>query len=415
MCATPTIRIEDPLTEQPQPPSGFALFNYGFRPFFLLAGLFGMLSVPMWVGLYAGHVDLNLVAAPMLWHGHEMLFGYTTAAIVGFLLTVVPNWTKVKARKGNILIVLSVLWLAGRVAFWAQGYIPYGLVMAIDMLFLIVFTALVMRPLIDPQYRRQLMFVPILLALVVANAMTHLGIAGLDVPGLDWGPDIGLRGLTLGLDATVVLIAVMAGRVTPSFTSSFLGHGDPTIKVLQRPKLERAVMGATWAILVVDQVLPVSFLAGSVALIAAVLHAVRLSGWQGHRTLSNPILWVLHLGYVWLIAGLVLKGLSDFGVLAAADGVHALTIGAIGTITLGVMTRAALGHTGRAVKAAPAIVGAYVLVSVAALVRLATIVWPEHSTALVMASGLLWTAAFAVFVAVYAPVLMRPRLDGRPG
>ena len=411
MCATPTIRIEDPLAEQPQPLSGFALFNYGFRPFFLLAGLFGTLSVPMWIGLYVGHVDLNLVAAPLVWHGHEMLFGYTSAAIAGFLLTVVPNWTKVKARKGNVLVGLSVLWLAGRVAFWAQGYFPYGLVAAVDMLFLIVFTALVMPPLLDPRHRRQLMFVPILLALIVANAMTHLGVAGFDALGFDWG----IRGLTLGLDATVVLLAVMAGRVTPSFTSSFLGHGNPAIKVLQRPKLERAVLGATWAVLVVDQVLPASALAGGVALIAAVLHGVRLSGWQGRRTLSNPILWVLHLGYLWLVAGLVLKGLSDFDVLAAADGIHALTIGAIGTITLGVMTRAALGHTGRVVKAAPAIVGAYALISVAALIRLATIVWPEYSSELIMVSGVVWTAAFAIFVVVYAPMLMRPRLDGRPG
>jgi len=411
MSATPTIRIEDPFAQQPQPGSGFALFNYGFRPFFLLAGLFGVVSVPLWVGLYSGHVGLSLVAAPYLWHGHEMLFGYATAVIVGFFLTVVPNWTKVKARKGNILIALSALWLLGRVAFWAQGYMPYSLVIAADMLFLIGFTALVLRPLIDPQHRRQFVFVPILGALIAANAMTHLGIIGFDGLGLDWGA----HGLTLGLDAIIVLIVVMGGRVTPSFTSSFLGHGDPNIKVRQSAPLDRLALNATWGMLAINQLAPDHPIAGGVTLFVAVLHAARLSGWQGWRTLSNPILWVLHLGYVWLITGLVLRGLSAFDLLAASDAVHALTIGAVGTFTMGVMTRASLGHTGRVIKAAPMIVAAYVLISFAALSRLATAVWPELSTQLVMVSGVAWTLAFAAFFAVYAPILMRPRIDGRPG
>lgn len=411
MSISPSIRIEDPAAQKPEAPSGFALFNYGFRPFFFLAGLFAVVSVLVWVGLYAGHVELNLVASPALWHGHEMVFGYTAAAIAGFFLTVVPNWTKVKARKGNILIVLSALWLLGRVAFWAQGYIPYALVFVADMLFLLTFTAQVISPLIDPQHRRQFMFVPILVAMIAANAMTHLGILGFETFGLDWGT----HGITLGLDTVIVLVAIMGGRVTPSFTSSYLGHGNPAIKVHQRPKLDRFVLAATWALLVVDQVMPASPVAGVVALVAAALHGARLAGWQGLRTLSNPILWVLHLGYLWLVVGLVLRGLSDFGLVAAVDAVHALTIGAIGTITLGVMTRAALGHTGRAVKAAPSIVGAYVLVSVAALSRLAVIVWPDLTSVLVMVSGAAWSAAFIVFVGVYLPILLRPRIDGRPG
>ena len=411
MSATPTIRIEDPFVDQPQPQPGFALFNYGFRPFFFLAGLFGVVSVPLWVGLFSAQIDLNLAAAPYLWHGHEMLFGYSAAAIAGFFLTVVPNWTTVTARKGNILVVLSALWLLGRVAFWSQGHIPYSLVIAADMLFLIAFTALVLRPLLDPQHRRQFVFVPILFALIGANAMTHLGILGFDGLGLDWGA----HGLTLGLDAIIVLIVVMGGRVTPSFTSSYLGHGDPNIKVRQNAKLDRLVLNATWAMLAINQLAPDHPLAGGVTLFAAVLHAARLSGWQGWRTLANPILWVLHLGYVWLIVGLTLRGLSAFDVLAASDALHALTIGAVGTFTMGVMTRASLGHTGRVIKAAPMIVAAYVLISLAALSRLATAVWPEYSVELVMVSGVAWTVAFVAFLAVYAPILMRPRIDGRPG
>lgn len=411
MSANPTVQIEDPFVERPQPISKFALFNYGFRPFFFLAGLFAAISVPLWVGLYAGHMDMGLVSSPMLWHGHEMIYGYTAAAIAGFFLTVVPNWTKVKASKGPILVFLAALWLIGRVAFWAQSLLPYSVVMALDLLFLIALTAVVIRPLINPQYRRQFVFVPILVVMIVANAMTHLGVLGFEAFGVDWG----VRGLVLGLDATLVLITVMAGRVTPSFTSSYLGHGDPDIKVVQRAGLDRWVVWTMWLLLVVDFFLPVTPWAGAVAIAAAALHVKRLSGWQSLRTLDNPILWVLHLGYVWLIVGLVLRGLSDFDLIPAADAVHALTIGALGTITLAIMTRASLGHTGRGIKAAPVIVVAYVLVSLSAIVRLAAVWLVDMSLELVMVSGVLWTLAFVAFFIVYAPILMRPRIDGRPG
>jgi len=402
------INVEDPSAQRPAPPGGFALFNFGFRPFFFFAALFAVLSILVWVGLYAGHVDLNLTSPIGLWHAHEMLFGYTTAAIAGFFLTVVPNWTKAKAQKGPVLMVLVGLWVLGRVVMWAQGALPYGLVAVADMAFLVALTALVVRPLIDPQHRRQMMFLAILACLIVANALTHLEVFG-------FGQDLGARGLALGLDATLVLIAVMGGRVTPSFTSSFIGHADPSVKVLQRPRVDRAVLAATWGLLFADQVWALSPLSGTVALIAAALNLLRLSGWQGHRTLGSPILWVLHLGYLWLVVGLALKGLADFGIGDPAAALHALTIGAIGTMTVAIMSRASLGHTGRVVKAHALTVSAYVLISLAALVRLAVPLWPEASVELVMLSGTLWMLAFLLFFVIYAPILVRPRIDGRPG
>ncbi|MBF0246722.1 MAG: NnrS family protein [Alphaproteobacteria bacterium] len=217
------------------------------------------------------------------------------------------------------------------------------------------------------------------------------------------------------MDGVIVLIAVMGGRVTPSFTSSYVGHTDPNFKVKQSLSLDRNVMFATWAMLVVDQISPLGPVAGAISLFAAVLHAVRLSGWKTGRTLQNPILWVLHLAYGWMVLGLALKALGDWGVVAPGDVLHALTIGAVGNYTLGIMTRASLGHTGRKIHAARPIVWAYVLVSAAAVLRLAVAVLPELSTELVMASGAAWTVAFAIFFAVYAPILMRPRVDGRPG
>lgn len=411
----PTLHIEDPFARPPMPPSGFlggfALFNYGFRPFFFLAGLFAVLSVGMWVLLYSGHAALGLEVAPARWHAHEMLFGYTMAAVAGFFLTVVPNWTRVSAQKGPILVLLTALWLLGRLVEWGQTALPYEAVMVGDLLFLVVLSALVARPLLDPQHRRQFVFVPILLCLIVGNALMHFDVLGFAVLDIDWGR----RGLMLGLDATVVLIAVMGGRVTPSFTSSFIGHADPNVKVRQNPALDRLVMVATWAVLVVDLVWPERWLGGAVALVAAGLHGLRLGGWQSRRTLGNPILWVLHLGYLWLIVGLSVKGMADFGLIEQANALHALTIGAIGTMTLAIMTRASLGHTGRSIRAHPLIVGAYGLLSLAALARLAVMVWPEATMAWVVVSGAAWISAFAIFFVIYAPMLMRPRIDGKPG
>lgn len=406
----PTVRIEDPFAQQPGPASGFALFNYGFRPFFLLAGLYGVVSVLAWLWLYDGG-DWSLKMASRDWHAHEMLFGYSTAAIAGFFLTVVPNWTRAKAQKGAVLVVLAGLWLIGRVAMWAQGWLPYGLVMVADLAFLIALTAVVVRPLAARQHRRQFVFVPILLCLIAGNAMMHIEVLGVS----PFGADLDGIGKMLGLDAIVVLVAVMGGRVTPSFTSSYLGHADPAGQVHQSERLDRGAVWATWAVLAADVLWPQSPLSGGLALAAAVLHLMRLAGWRGLKTLSNPILWVLHLGYLWLAVGLMLKGVADIGGMGHAQSLHALTIGAIGTMTLGIMTRASLGHTGREVKAKPVIVLAYAALSLSALARLGLDYWSEHGWGLMGASGALWIFAFGAFLWVYAPILMRPRIDGRPG
>lgn len=406
----PTVKIEDPFVRPPAPLTGFALFNYGFRPFFWGAGLYGVLAVAAWLWLVDGG-SMGLEMPPVRWHAHEMLFGYTSAAIAGFFLTVVPNWTRAKAQKGPLLVVLSGLWLVGRAAVWGQGALPYVLVMVADMAFLVALTAVVARPLLDPQHRRQMVFVPILLCLIAGNALMHAEVLGFNALGLDWGD----MGQMLGLDAIIVLIAVMGGRVTPSFTSSFLGHGDPALKVRQNATFDRLVLGATWAVLVVDVVWAYSPAAGGIALVAGGLHLVRLAGWKGLKALGTPILWVLHLGYLWLAVGLVLKGLADFGVVARAESLHALTIGAIGTMTLAIMTRASLGHTGREIKAKPIIVAAYGALTLAVPARLAMAAWPDRAFELMMVSGGLWIFAFAAFFIVYAPILTRPRVDGRPG
>jgi len=405
------INVEN-TNHNPQPkPNEFALFAYGFRPFFFLAGAFAVLSITAWVGMYLGYFSLNIQSPPILWHVHEMLFGYTAATIAGFFLTVIPNWTSAKAQKGVVLMILTALWLLGRVVEWGQGGMPYVWVAAVDMSFLLVLTFVVARPLINKQYRRQLMFVPILLCLIASNAMMHMSIMGLGKIGIDWAT----HGTTLALDAVIVLITVMGGRVTPSFTSSFLGHDNPDIKVIQNPRLDRAVMIATWGLLIVDQAMGPSLISGITFIVVGILHFIRLWGWQGLRTLGQPILWVLHLGYLWLVIGLIFKGLADIGLVATASALHALAIGAIGTMTLGIMSRASLGHTGRAISPHFLTVVAYGLVSLSAAFRVAVAFIPDVSDVLVMLSGGLWVLGFLLFFIIYAPILMSPRLDGRPG
>ncbi len=397
--------------------SGPAVLSAGFRPFFLLAGLFGAITVPVWLGLYAGGLEWPLVVEPRLWHGHEMLFGYGVAAVAGFLLTVIPNWTGRQVAHEPMLAGLAVLWLLGRVAYWGQGFIAPWAVAVLDLAFLATLIGLMARVLLNPQYRRQLVFLAIVALLLVANALTHAQALGLEGTGRG---DLGGRGLTLGLDAMVLLITVLGGRVVPSFTSSFLGHADPDIKIRSTPWLERAVIGLTVVLVIADQVAfdqvtAMGALAGFVALALAALNGLRLAGWQTRRTLGNPLVWVLHLGYGWLIVGLALRGLAamgwgaDWG-LEPATATHAMTIGAVGTMTLAIMSRAALGHTGRALRAHPLTVAAYILVSVSALTRLSIMSWPGYGLELLMTSGLAWTAAFVCFSIVYVPILTSPRV-----
>lgn len=383
----------------------FALFEYGFRPFFLLVGAYGVASIAAWVPMWFGHAALPLGWPPMLWHAHEMIFGFAMAGIAGFVLTAVPNWTGSPPVRGGYLVFLAALWLAGRAAMWASAALPLSVVAAVDLAFVPALAAPAARALSIPGARKNLPILVLLMLFLVGNALTHAEVLGLL-------PDVARSGLTLGLGMVLIMITLIGGRIIPAFTTNALRQRGAT-----RLPRKLAVLDALAIASVAATVVAWLFGAAAVpAFIAAALNAVRLLLWRPWATFFAPILWILHLGYAWLIAGLVLLGLAGVAdAVPQAAAIHALAAGAVATMLLAVMSRAALGHTGRPLVVHPATTAAYVLISLATLLRVCAALVPEINAAALGAAGAAWVVGFALFVAVYAPILALPRLDGRPG
>jgi len=400
--------MEQTATESRQ--GGLSVLAYPFRAFFLLTALYAVVIVVGWVAYLTLGLPIPLDIPPLYWHGHEMLMGIVPAAIAGFLLTAMTNWTGAPPLRGGGLLGLIVLWLAGRVAMWIPGLLPYPVVAAADLLFMPVLAAYVFRVLQRYGNRRNFLIAGVLATLTVANALMHLGIMRLQ---LAW---FGL-GEYLALDLIAVLIVIIAGRITPAFTANWLRMrgGDPA-RVRQPPWLEWAALAATAAMIPADLVGPGSRWAGAVALLAGLANALRLAGWSGHRTLREPLLWILHLGYLWLVLALVLKGLSPWLYLSRSLWIHAMGTGSIATLILGVMTRVSLGHTGRTMQLPAGAVVIYWLITAAAVLRvsLAGGLIGSHGTVLALV-GIFWTLAFGLFFAYYFPILTQSRADGRPG
>ncbi len=405
--------IEEP---QPKGTARGVFLGYGFRPFFLFAGIYGALGLLPWLGWLGLHAANGVFtgAAPAmpayLWHGHEMIFGYAVAVISGFLLTTVPSWTGTPVLASRRLGLLVGAWVLGRLALWAGIVLPGWFVAIVDLTYLPLLAVMIARPLWARRAKRNFIFPIALLALAAANLLVYLEALGI--------ADTGRAGLILGIDIVLVLLVIVGGRVVPAFTRNALrlqNGADPGIVTI--PLLERAAVIAAVLVPFANLLLPETVVSGVLALAAGALQAARLAGWKPLKTLRQPIVWVLHLGYAWIAAAFLLRGAADlWEILPPTAALHAATIGAVGTMTLAVMTRAALGHTGRLIVAPPAITAAYVMVSIAALVRiLGPTVAPGQYTAAMMLSGSLWVAAFAIFSIVYWPVLTRPRVDGRPG
>lgn len=363
-----------------------ALLALGFRPFYLLAGLYAALSVPLWAAQYAGW----LPGANPLWHAHEMLFGYAFAVIAGFLFTAVRNWTARPTPSGGPLAAIAGLWIAARaLAFFWPAAASWA-----DVAFAFAVGWGIGWPILSSG-NRNWFFIPLVLALGAASIAFQI-----------WQR----IALSAGLDVVLFIIALMGGRVIPSFTNSAVpGAGARSVRAL-----ELAALGSVLLLLALD--LAEAPAAAPIALAAAALHGARLALWAPLKARGRPILWILHLSYAWVVAHLALRGLAGWDLVAPALATHALTIGGIGGLTLGMMTRTARGHTGRPLQAGSAEVWAYVLVQGAALVRvLVPILAPNAYAASVAASAALWSAAFALFFIAFAPALCSPRIDGRPG
>ncbi|MEO8754374.1 MAG: NnrS family protein [Casimicrobiaceae bacterium] len=389
---------------RPQPNAAaarFALWDLGFRPFYLLASIFAASSILLWVCQYTGQLPAAYLRSPA-WHGHEMLFGYTLAVVAGFLLTAVRNWTGNPTPTGGALMALAALWIAGRVLVLT----PYATAAAIvNVAFPLAVALGIGKAVVDSRNRRNYFFIALLLLLGLAVLAFHL--SHLDV--LPWPERASLQA---GLDVVLFIIAVIAGRVLPMFTN----NGVPGAHATRHPLVERIALAGVLALLAVD-VLPVpDWLVAIIALGVAAAHAVRLSLWQPWRTLGAPLVWVLHVAYGWIVVYLVLRGLAALGLVDRLFAAHALTVGAIGGMTIGMMTRTARGHTGRPLAADRFEVACFVLVVLAAIIRVFGGMWlPGVYVATVVAAGTCWSAAFALYAIRYWPVLSRARVDGKSG
>jgi uncharacterized protein involved in response to NO len=382
-----------------------ALFALGFRPFFLLAGLFAVVLMGVWSTAFVTNHALATTYGMVGWHSHEMIFGYTAAVIAGFLLTAVGNWTGMRTTSEAPLAGLSALWLAGRVAPFFPDGIPPWLVALLDLLFLPALALAVAIPLVRSGQRRNLFFISLLGAFALANLLVHLEVLG-------FAEGFARAGIFLGLDLIILLIVIMGGRVIPFFTERALSGVRPR----RRPWVEWLSIASVIAFIFAELFFPDSILVAVTAGLAAASNALRLSGWYTERFWSVPLLWVLHLGYGWIVAGFCLKTLASVGWVSPQLTIHAFTVGGIGVLTLGMMARVSLGHTGRVLQASKAIAIGFALINLAAAARgIAPIFFINWLPQLVALAGGLWILSFAIFLEAYVPILISPRIDGRPG
>lgn len=389
-----------------QPP----ILSFAFRPFFLLSGLYAILAMAawlFWLGLHSAQAVVpnpSFSGAPHLWHGHEMVFGYATAAIAGFILTAVPSWTGARRTAGTPLMGLVTLWVVGRLAVWFSAFLPPGLTAIADMAFLPVLSVFVGLGLFVRPAPRNLIFLLILAVLVLANAFVHAEWLGL-------ADNLASRGLALGLVAETLLIVIVGGRVTPSFTrNALLRKGGNQDLPKNIPVLDALSIASSGALVACFLFSVPGALAGLIALIASLASGSRLSLWRFAAIRTEPILWSLHLGYAWVVVGyLLLAGHYLLGILSQTAALHVLGIGAVGGMTVAVMTRAALGHTGRRLKVRPSIAIAYLLIAGAAFVRsIGPAVFPANYYEVIFVAGGLWLVGFTLFVIVYFPILVSP-------
>jgi uncharacterized protein involved in response to NO len=384
-------------------PQRLALFALGFRPFYLLAALLAALSVPVWVAQYVGVLPGHGPIAGLAWHMHEMVFGFAVAVITGFLFTAGRNWTNQPTPTGRTLAALAALWLAARVLAITG---PSFAAAYVDFAFLPLVAWFLWRALKAANNTRNYFFVALLAALALFNMAFWFAAFGI-------APFSPLVPVKAALYVIVLIVAIMGGRVIPMFTQNAL----PNARVRRNVKLDRWAIGLLAATLALDVLAAPAWLLAPVALAAAVSNASRLALWDPLATRSRPIVWILHLSYAWIPLGLVLLAVAALtpGV-HEVYAVHSFAIGAVGGMIIGMITRTALGHTGRPLAAGLAETFAYGLVQAAAFTRvvvgLAVPAAYGHTLAL---SALFWSAGFAVYAIAYWPILTRPRADGRPG
>jgi uncharacterized protein involved in response to NO len=399
-----------PLHGDPPAPAShpkLAVAAKGFRPFFLVAAAFGSAIVPLWLLVLVGVAQPKGYFSPIVWHAHEMVFGFTVAVIAGFLLTAVGNWTKRETLVGAPLLALAALWVAGRFAVYFGAALPRGLPALVDLAFLPMLTIILARPLVAARDRHSFIMPAVLVALFATNVVVHLESLGVFAAGS------GRHACLVAIDIVVFVILAISGRVFPMFTRNATGVES----IRSSRTLEALTLAAMGVLAVVDAVIAESFTAAATSGAVGLLAVARAWHWRTARVAQHPLLWILHVGYAWVPLGLLLRAVAAFYPdVPSSLGTHALTVGAIGSLTLGMMARVALGHTGRPLVASKPMAGAFVAVTLAACARVfGPLLFRTAYLLVLVVSGGLWTAAFLIYLLAYAPILSRPRIDGRAG
>lgn len=378
------------------------VFAYPFRIFFLSAAALAVLVVPAWLALLMHPAPAPLAFAPLHWHQHEMLFGFLHAAIAGFLLTAVCNWTGTERLHGAPLAALWLVWLLGRVAMAAGAGAPGWLAHGIDLAFLPLVMLDAGRRIWHARQQRQLILLAVLGALWAMELGFHLEPAGPYARG--------------ALLAAMLLMLVIGGRITPAFSGNWLRSrgGDPA-RIEVKPWLERLTLGAVAAVLVTQLVRAPAGIAALAAALAAAASLARLGFWRGWLVRAEPLLWILHLALAWIPVALLLLAAAELGFVPSTAWVHAAGAGAMGALILGVMARVALGHTGRALRLPAGMTAALGLILAAGVARVLTTLQLLPWRAGLALATTLWVAAFALFLLRYVPILVGPRVDGKPG
>ncbi|AJR05924.1 hypothetical protein H744_1c0899 [Photobacterium gaetbulicola Gung47] len=386
------------------------LFRLAFRPFFLAASMLSAVSMLLWGGFWAGNTALSgyMYSNPIWWHSHEMLFGFTGAIIIGFLLTAVQNWTGNPGVRGWKLAVIFAFWLIARLGMFTST--PHVLWMVIDLMWMPLAAGFLAQPIIMRRQWNNLFFAPLIVLMTVLNALFHLIALG--------GSDIPLRAVSFATVMVIsVIVLVVGGRVIPFFT----WRGTHTEQITRIKGLEYGALVPSW-LLLLNVLLPLpeqvsAFTLPALLAVASIMHLIRFVRWRTLSTIRVPLLWLLHFAYLAMIVGMLLLAEHySTGRMNYSIALHIVTVGGIGCMILAMIARVSLGHTGRALQIKPIIVVAFVALVLATLSRTLLIALQPTMTiqGYIISAGL-WALAFAIFSVVYCPILTQPRIDGRPG
>lgn len=383
-----------------RPYSGPALFSYGFRPFFLLGPVYAALEILAWLPMFYGEVSLPTAFMPVDWHVHEMLFGYVTAVIAGFLLTAIPNWTGRLPLQGPPLAILVATWFFGRVAVALSANIGWLPAATIDVVFLALMAAAIAREILAGKNWRNLKVAAVVGLLAITNLAFHL--------------EAHFEGSVVyatrfGIGVVVFLIMVVGGRIVPSFTRNWLMRRGVSRLPAPFDGFDAGCMVLSAMALIFWAIQPQGTLPGAALAVSAIANTLRLARWAGERTVADRLVLILHIGFAFVPVGFALGALAAFAIATPSAGIHAWTAGAIGVMTLAVMSRASLGHTGRPLTASLPLQMIYAAACIAAIARIAAALLPEVDTTLLHIAALAWVTAFLGFSILYAPLLCQPK------